>query len=728
MKKHVCKKMVLCLSLMFCCAVCNVLIGRVDSTNHVKAEEKKYLVLIQNAKGEWTGYLDMAMKSPTSKAIIIPAKKISKRLGFLYENLGDGTFRIARTSNRSCEYKRGEKVYTYTLKGKTTSQQGKYPAEYVDERNMVYCYSLTSLCHAKYFSASEAGDYSELGYSGVVCYSLKDKVTALPDVSELTNQDTIVGKKILSEDDIRKIIAEYSMSKEEIQTAVKDWISEKLSDKALYTKDELLELIKDNSKTVYYGGGTTTIIQEIPEKHDWADGTALSLYEKQVLPYQIVSDGYEDPTYGEKGTNSVVTSAQVLKYHYDQMYKGMFYKYKYVAEFSGKIENYEPDPNKSYFLHFGTSGGRYYTVGLYNNSNQIDEEGNFDCSLTTYSIDDMSSFYLSALTYCVDEEGGNEEVDKCDHIYDEGVIKQEQTCIEDGIKLYTCTLCGKTRKEEIPAEHLEVIDPEVEATFTTTGLTEGSHCERCGEIIRKQYEIPPKDIYIQSVSIEENGQTVYAGDTITINVRVDMRNEYLMSTFYLGSDDVDGGSSTFNLFNIESNKLPSDGILKLKCKIPEQVKPGLWYLTSIWVTDYTGDSEPKTLSKEDGYLYIRPKEEAPDPPQEDHDVRFNSISIDKNGETLSVGDVVTITVNADFKYDPRSISIGLKSGVKDSNIKVAVDSINEKSQDGIYTLTLEITDDMYPGIWQLDWGNIYDKYNTNAFINFSESDGYFYVQ
>ena len=42
--------------------------------------------------------------------------------------------------------------------------------------------------------------------------------------------------------------------------------------------------------------------------------------------------------------------------------------------------------------------------------------------------------------------------------------------------------------------HTPVVDPAVEATYTSTGLTEGSHCEVCGDVIVGQTVIPMKTL------------------------------------------------------------------------------------------------------------------------------------------------------------------------------------------------------------------------------------------
>lgn len=43
---------------------------------------------------------------------------------------------------------------------------------------------------------------------------------------------------------------------------------------------------------------------------------------------------------------------------------------------------------------------------------------------------------------------------KCEHEYDEGIITKEATCTEEGVKTFTCKLCGEDKAETVPfAEH-----------------------------------------------------------------------------------------------------------------------------------------------------------------------------------------------------------------------------------------------------------------------------------
>ena len=82
-------------------------------------------------------------------------------------------------------------------------------------------------------------------------------------------------------------------------------------------------------------------------------------------------------------------------------------------------------------------------------------------------------------------------VTECQHVWDNGVVTTEPTCITDGVKTFTCTKCQKTKTETISKlNHDIVIDPRVEPTYTQTGLTQGMHCDRCKLVMVEQQVIP----------------------------------------------------------------------------------------------------------------------------------------------------------------------------------------------------------------------------------------------
>lgn len=81
---------------------------------------------------------------------------------------------------------------------------------------------------------------------------------------------------------------------------------------------------------------------------------------------------------------------------------------------------------------------------------------------------------------------------KAEHTWNGGEVTKAATCGAAGEKTFTCTVCGATKTEEIPAtgEHTPVEVPAKEATCTEAGHAAGKQCSVCGTIISGMEEIP----------------------------------------------------------------------------------------------------------------------------------------------------------------------------------------------------------------------------------------------
>ena len=102
------------------------------------------------------------------------------------------------------------------------------------------------------------------------------------------------------------------------------------------------------------------------------------------------------------------------------------------------------------------------------------------------------------------------------HNWEKGKVIEEASCENSGKKEYTCKNCGTSRLEPIPATgHKAVKDKKVKATCTKDGLTEGSHCSVCGEVLEEQEIIPAtehswgKGKVIEEASCENSGKKEY---------------------------------------------------------------------------------------------------------------------------------------------------------------------------------------------------------------------------
>ncbi len=79
------------------------------------------------------------------------------------------------------------------------------------------------------------------------------------------------------------------------------------------------------------------------------------------------------------------------------------------------------------------------------------------------------------------------------HTWDSGKVSLTPTCLDAGIRVYTCSLCKFSRDENIDAlGHLVQQYTQIDPTCTEDGKTVGSCCTRCNEILSGLENIPAK--------------------------------------------------------------------------------------------------------------------------------------------------------------------------------------------------------------------------------------------
>ncbi|MBE5970992.1 MAG: hypothetical protein E7246_00525 [Lachnoclostridium sp.] len=90
-----------------------------------------------------------------------------------------------------------------------------------------------------------------------------------------------------------------------------------------------------------------------------------------------------------------------------------------------------------------------------------------------------------------DYTSGAETIPALGHAWGDWKITIDPTCSKEGTKTATCGTCGETKNETVATiGHTVVVDEAVAATCSKTGLTEGSHCSVCNEVLVAQETVP----------------------------------------------------------------------------------------------------------------------------------------------------------------------------------------------------------------------------------------------
>ena len=91
------------------------------------------------------------------------------------------------------------------------------------------------------------------------------------------------------------------------------------------------------------------------------------------------------------------------------------------------------------------------------------------------------------------------------HTWNEGVVTTEATCEEAGVMTYTCTACGETKTEEIPALDHAYTEVVTKATLKANGKIE-NQCSNCGHIESTEVVYYPKTFKLSAATYAYNGK------------------------------------------------------------------------------------------------------------------------------------------------------------------------------------------------------------------------------
>ena len=159
------------------------------------------------------------------------------------------------------------------------------------------------------------------------------------------------------------------------------------------------------------------------------------------------------------------------------------------------------------------------------------------------------------------------------HAYGEPVTV-DPTCTQEGYTAQVCTRCGDTQITSTTEAlgHEEVTDEAVEPTCADPGLTEGSHCERCGATLVAQIVRPAlgHNYQVETVmpTVEAEGYIDSACDRCGISAHVvlpklEVRDAFTQEMFDAGvSDFVSKGYNTIFWHNAILNRTIDDDVNK----------------------------------------------------------------------------------------------------------------------------------------------------------------------
>jgi hypothetical protein len=190
----------------------------------------------------------------------------------------------------------------------------------------------------------------------------------------------------------------------------------------------------------------------------------------------------------------------------------------------------------------------------------------FEDSSATSEITDKTSVAISALG----------------HNFGEWQVTTKATCTSSGKETRTCSRnSSHTETRDInKTEHTIVTDAAKEPTYTSTGLTEGSHCSECGTVIVAQNEVAKLSYATTADLLANNSETVKDNleplyDKVIKEFygnNYDTRNDRVQSYSWDIEDATDGKVQNLKLSFVEGTSDGTRSILVYKVVLSEAIK------------------------------------------------------------------------------------------------------------------------------------------------------------
>ncbi len=210
-----------------------------------------------------------------------------------------------------------------------------------------------------------------------------------------------------------------------------------------------------------------------------------------------------------------------------------------------------------------------------------------DVDFDSIKIDKLTHNFVNGIcTICGEKDSNYEEIHT--HTESDWIVVNDATCTTNGKKQKMCTICNEVLIEKIidKLEHTIVKDEGYQATCTESGLTEGSHCSICNELIIKQ-EVIEKLGHTEVIDAEYSATCTEPG--LTEGSHCSICDEVLKERELIAPIDhefVDGGCITCNLQELEgegTNNSPTVGLI---------------YMLNIYGTSYSVKFNPDITDSE----------------------------------------------------------------------------------------------------------------------------------